>query len=88
MSVSLRRMRYEDLESMQDCNVNCLPENYQLKVRGGVRRAELASASLGPPGAAPAPLRLSARFFAHPRQLSATTPPPPPCARSTGCTTR
>ncbi len=24
MSVCLRRMRYEDLESMQDCNVNCL----------------------------------------------------------------
>jgi hypothetical protein len=31
MAVSLRRMRYEDLESMQECNVNCLPENYQVR---------------------------------------------------------
>jgi len=31
MSVCVRRMRYEDLESMQECNLHCLPENYAHK---------------------------------------------------------
>ena len=31
MSVCIRRARYEDIQSMQECNVWCLPENYQLK---------------------------------------------------------
>lgn len=31
MSVSIRRMRYTDLEAMQECNLHCLPENYAHK---------------------------------------------------------
>ena len=79
MSVSLRRMRYEDLESMQDCNVNCLPENYQLKVRAA-RRAELSSTSTARSRCARSATARSA--------LTLYAPPPPPCALSTGCTTR
>ncbi len=31
MSVSIRRATYADVQAMQQCNVHCLPENYQLK---------------------------------------------------------
>ena len=29
--VNIRRARVEDLLAMQQCNLQCLPENYQLK---------------------------------------------------------
>ena len=34
MAVCVRQATMEDLLAMQRCNLLCLPENYQLKVRG------------------------------------------------------
>lgn len=67
--VCIRQAQVEDLLQMQRCNLLCLPENYQLKVRAGHPVAQLASAAIAQRVTAATPL-------ASPAAAACRLPPP------------
>ena len=54
--VSIRPATMDDLLAMQRCNLLCLPENYQLKVRGGGGTTSDGCVGCRPRAPIPAPI--------------------------------